>query len=410
MRQPMNNRWLHRFAVLTALATLALVGIGGLVTSHEAGMTVPDWPTSYGYNMFFFPVSKWIGGILYEHTHRLVASAVGLMVVGLTRWLGGSPSRRPLLIIGVIEMLVGVSLFPLGPAWKATGHFLSGIGCVVLLAGAVSAHNKPADKPLPLLGWIAFFGVQLQGFLGGLRVTLYRDQIGIFHGALAQLFFVLACAIALFTSRWWQHLPNPETEKPVSKNLRRLFLGATLLIFLQLVLGATMRHQHAGLAIRDFPLAYGKLWPATDAASVAHYNATRPETGVHAITALQIVLQMAHRIVAVLIFGAVACSAWLAIRKVSWHNPLARLTALWLGLIFAQIILGAATIWSDKAADIATAHVMAGALSIATGAMIWIISVRTLKSAHILGAFPGAEITFAKDAFPAEARTARQES
>ena len=60
-----NHRWLHRFAVLTALATLALIGIGGLVTSHDAGMSVPDWPNSYGYNMFLFPPSKWVGGILY---------------------------------------------------------------------------------------------------------------------------------------------------------------------------------------------------------------------------------------------------------------------------------------------------------------------------------------------------------
>ena len=78
-----------RYAWLTALVTFVLVGIGGLVTSHNAGMAVPDWPNSYGYNMFLFPVSKWVGGIFYEHTHRLVASFVGLLVVGLTRWLGG---------------------------------------------------------------------------------------------------------------------------------------------------------------------------------------------------------------------------------------------------------------------------------------------------------------------------------
>ena len=89
MNEVSNNRWLHRFAVLTALATLGLIGIGGLVTSHEAGMSVPDWPNSYGYNMFLFPPSKWIGGILYEHTHRLLASTVGLLIVALTRWLGG---------------------------------------------------------------------------------------------------------------------------------------------------------------------------------------------------------------------------------------------------------------------------------------------------------------------------------
>jgi cytochrome c oxidase assembly protein subunit 15 len=57
--------WLHRFAVLVALATLALIGMGGLVTSHGAGMAVPDWPTTYGYNMFLFPIDQWVGGIFY---------------------------------------------------------------------------------------------------------------------------------------------------------------------------------------------------------------------------------------------------------------------------------------------------------------------------------------------------------
>ena len=140
-----NNRWLHRFAVLTALATLGLIGIGGLVTSHEAGMSVPDWPNSYGYNMFLFPPSKWVGGILYEHTHRLWASTVGLLVVALMRWLGGSASRRPLAIVGAIEILAGLSIFILGPHLKvvlgldlkATGGFLTGTGGIVLLAALV---------------------------------------------------------------------------------------------------------------------------------------------------------------------------------------------------------------------------------------------------------------------------------
>src|SRR5438445_13129383 len=94
------NPWLHRFALLTALATLALIGVGGLVTSHGVGMAVPDWPTTYGYNLFLFPVSKWVGGIFYEHTHRLMASVVGLLVVGLTRGLGGPSSRLPLGAMG----------------------------------------------------------------------------------------------------------------------------------------------------------------------------------------------------------------------------------------------------------------------------------------------------------------------
>src|SRR6266404_3240165 len=136
------NAWLHRYSMLTAVATLALIGLGGLVTSHGVGMAVPDWPTTYGYNMFFFPFSQWIGGIFYEHTHRLVASVVGLLVVGLMRWVGGRAARLPLAIIGLVEVLAGIGFIKLaangsiklawiglitfGPQWKGAGYFLSG--------------------------------------------------------------------------------------------------------------------------------------------------------------------------------------------------------------------------------------------------------------------------------------------
>src|SRR5882757_5366946 len=88
------NRPLHWFAVLTAFVTFLLIGLGGLVTSHGAGMSVPDWPNTYGYNMFAFPISRWVGGIFYEHTHRLLASAVGLLTLVLAVWLWLSDSRR----------------------------------------------------------------------------------------------------------------------------------------------------------------------------------------------------------------------------------------------------------------------------------------------------------------------------
>src|ERR1041385_8543349 len=147
MDQTSDNPWLHRFAVLTALATLALIGIGGLVTSHEAGMSVPDWPSSYGYNMFLFPFAKWwrVGNVFYEHSHRLFASGVGLLTTILMVWLWLKEDR----------------------VW------------------------------LRWLGVAAFVAVVLQGVLGGLRVVLYKDQIGIFHAALGPLFFVLPCSIAL---------------------------------------------------------------------------------------------------------------------------------------------------------------------------------------------------------------------
>ncbi|HEX4264346.1 MAG TPA: COX15/CtaA family protein [Verrucomicrobiae bacterium] len=329
MNELPNNRWLHRFAVLTALATLALIGIGGLVTSHEAGMSVPDWPTSYGYNMFFFPLSKWWhgGNIFYEHSHRLFASGVGFLTVILMVWLWISEPRKWLRWVGVA----------------------------------------------------AFLAVVLQGVLGGLRVILFKDQIGIFHATLAQLFFVLTCAIALFTSKWWARMASAQEAagnmELAPSNFRKFFLGTTILILLQLILGATMRHQHAGLSIRDFPLAYGKLWPATDAASVAHYNEQRVEiTNFNPITAFQIELQMVHRIIAMLILCAVAFCAWQAWRKFSIRNPMAKLAVFWLGLILSQVVLGAATILSDKAADIATGHVLVGALSLATGAVLSIIA------------------------------------
>lgn len=382
MSRSLNNPWLNRFAVVTAFTTLVLVGIGGLVTSKEAGMSVPDWPTSYGYNMFFFPISQWAGGIFYEHTHRLVASIVGVLVVALTRWLGGRRARMPLAIVGAIEVVAGFALLRMDPRLSGAGHFLSGIGGVVLLGAVVWARNEPAKSPLWQLGWLAFALVQIQGLLGGLRVVLFNNQIGIFHAALAQIFLVLLYAIALFTSSWWRDLPARVATIADRKGLRQLFLFTTVLIFTQLILGATMRHQHAGLAIRDFPLAYHKLWPPVDAASVASYNQTRLDVNdPNPITAFQIVLQMAHRVVALLIFCAVAFAAWAARRQSGARHPLARLSFAWLGLILLQITLGAVTIWSNKAADIATAHVVAGALSLVTGSLLTIVSFRVLMPA-----------------------------
>ncbi len=200
-----DNRWLHRFAVLTAIATFLLLGAGGLVTSHEAGMSVPDWPNSYGYNMFAFPISKWTGGIFYEHTHRL-CNISWHPVVGLTRWLGGRASRFPLAIIGTIEIILGVlilSLLRMFPNIEDIGHFFIGIGAVVLLFAFVWVRNQSSSPLLVQCGWWAFALVQLQGMFGGLRVVLINADLGIVHGVVGQTFFVLMCAIALFTSRFW---------------------------------------------------------------------------------------------------------------------------------------------------------------------------------------------------------------
>jgi len=321
-----DNKGLGAFAILTAFAALVLISLGGLVTSHGAGLAVPDWPTTYGYNMFLFPVSRWVGGIFFEHTHRLMASVVGLLTAVLAIWLWVREPRR----------------------WVRR------------------------------LGVIAFLAVLLQGLLGGLRVVWLKDQIGIFHAILAQLFFILLCAIALFCSRWWR---NGLAGRPFADRagLRGLILLTTAVVFCQLVVGATMRQQHAGLAIPDFPLAYHKLWPPLDSASIAAYNARRADfQGENAITAAQIILQMTHRAMALAIFVLVIVAARRLHRQLGPCHVLSRFSLVWVGLILVQIALGAFTIWSNKAADVATAHVVAGALTLATGALLTVISFRVL--------------------------------
>jgi cytochrome c oxidase assembly protein subunit 15 len=333
------------------------------------------------------------GGVFYEHTHRLWATFVGTLVVALTRWLGGAQSRRPLMLIGLAEILAGCGIFWLWPNLKGTGHFLTGIGGVVLLAGIVWIRNAASGATLVKLGWTAFGLVQFQGLLGGLRVVLFKDQLGIFHGALAQIFSVLLCIIALLTTKSWLRIKRePATENSPAGSLtalRKFFVATTILIFFQLVLGATMRHQHAGLAIPDFPLAYGKLWPATDPGSIARYNAARVETmNVNPLTAFQIELQMVHRIVAVLIFVAVIFCAWMARHS---DRRIRRFASVWVGLICVQIALGAATVLLNKAADVATAHVLVGALSLATGAILCILAA-VIPNARDAGALSSDEM------------------
>src|SRR5438045_789940 len=116
----MYHQKLNILALATAEATFPLIFMGGLVTSHGAGMSVPDWPNSYGYNMFTFPPSRWVGGIFYEHTHRLLGSLVGLFATLLflvAHGWGANPIRRRKLLVGGVALLaltvisVGVPFF-----------------------------------------------------------------------------------------------------------------------------------------------------------------------------------------------------------------------------------------------------------------------------------------------------------
>jgi heme a synthase len=373
------NNGLKRYAVFTALVTFILVCVGGLVTSHGAGLSVPDWPNTYGYNMFFFPISKWVGGVFFEHTHRLTASLVGFLTTILALWLFGRKSRPLLRWGGGFFIAAGAGLCFIFPAHAAENLLLAFVGLTGLVAGFYWPKCDPAPKWLRVLGVAAFVAVVAQGVLGGLRVTQLNAQLGIFHATLAQLFLLLVCSIALFQSGFWQRLPV-QTEED-RHHFRLFFTMTTGLILAQLIVGATMRHQHAGLAIPDFPAAYGKLWPDTDAAAIARYNSRRMEVFAYQpITAAQVELQMVHRILALAIFAAITVCAWRAWLLLGPRHELTRFAGVWLVLVLAQVFLGAATIWTGKSADVATAHVACGALCLVTGGLATMVSFRLLAA------------------------------
>jgi cytochrome c oxidase assembly protein subunit 15 len=368
MELPPTNRWLTRYAWLTVGATFLLIWLGGLVTSRGAGLAVPDWPNTYGYNLFLFPISHWVGGIFYEHTHRLWAALVGLLTAVLAGWLwvretGGQARWTGLGVMALAVGLLGVRAMPVYVG-------LAGLAFPVMGWGLWRFAQQPTG--LRWLGVTALAAVILQGVLGGLRVAWLKDELGVFHGLLAQSFLVLLTVTAVLSSAWWRRgVPDANDVR----TLRLPFLVATALVFGQLTLGATMRHRHAGLAVPDFPLAYGRVWPRVDEESVRRYNQQRIEVvAAHPITATDVVLHMAHRFGACLVVGAVGWALVRARRRLALGHPVRRLAAGWLGLIGVQFALGAVTVWTNKAADIATAHVAVGALALLIGGVLCLVT------------------------------------
>ena len=334
MSSASSTTWLNRFAWLTCVATLLLICSGGMVTSKNVGLAVPDWPTTFGYNMFLFPVSKWVGGILFEHTHRLMGSLVGFLTIILAAWLWASEDRQRVRNLGVI----------------------------------------------------ALAGVILQGILGGLRVTMMKDEIGIFHACVAQAFLGLLVFIALVTTNFWRSISNAIVDFKKFAPLKTLAIVTTIAIYVQLALGATMRHQHRDLAILDFPTANGAWIPDTSPTTLTKINTWRDARGLSDVTAFQIWLHMAHRFLALIIAIAVIAFCVRVWRGAPRFAALRRLSILWVVLVACQITLGAWIIWSNKAADIATAHVALGAIMLSFGvsvsAICWRISQRDFGRAR----------------------------
>jgi len=289
----MKNQGLHRYAVLTACATLLLIVAGGLVTSTESGLSVPDWPLSYGRLM-----PPMVDGIFYEHGHRMVATAVGMLSIGLALWLSRREPR----------------------AWVRR------------------------------LGWAALGAVVAQGVLGGLTVIfLLPTAISVAHACLAQTFFCLVVTIAVVTSPRWR-----EGRPAQPGAVFRIGAWTTAAVWIQLLIGAVMRHDKAGLAIPDFPLAFGRVIPP--------------------LTSFPVAIHFAHRAWALVVAGSVV-ACWTAALR-SRRPGLAGGGIVLAGLVAVQIALGAATVLTRKAVPIATAHVATGALLLGTALAFTLASRR----------------------------------
>jgi cytochrome c oxidase assembly protein subunit 15 len=289
--------WLHRYAKFVSASTVLLIVAGGLVTSTGSGLSVPDWPTSYGWSMFTFPIRHMVGGIFYEHGHRLIASAVGFLTIVLAGWLWRAEPRRWVRVLGV-----------------------AALGAVIL-----------------------------QGVLGGITVLFFLPTaISTAHAGLAQIFFCLTISIALVTSPGW-HTP-PEAGWVNDRTLRLVATTTTVLIYTQILLGATMRHANAGLAIPDFPLVFGGLVPP-------HWT---PQIAIH----------YAHRVGALVVATAIFATAG----HVWFHHPdrkeLRRPATLLATLVLVQVSLGGLIIWTQKDVAINTAHVVTGALVLGTSLVL----------------------------------------
>jgi heme a synthase len=311
-REARNTGFLRVATRSVAFGVFLLLVAGALVTSTESGLAVPDWPLSYGKVM-----PPMVGGILYEHGHRLVAAAVSTLV---------------------------------GLEFGALFFFLEGRKTVKLLAAA------------------AFAAILLQAALGGLTVLLLLPPaVSSAHAALAEIVFALTAVVALMCSRTWNdlttHSPSlslPFAEIPSScssdsaalSSAFRWTLSATAAIYVQIVLGAVMRHTGAGLAIPDFPAAFGGLWPSAD-------ELQRRGVGLH----------LAHRVGAVVVLVLVLAAVRALGRAAEVSPVFAGFAAAWTGLVAIQILLGALSIWSKKAPPLTAAHLAGGALCWVTGVL-----------------------------------------
>ena len=298
---------------VTAGATLLLVFIGSLVTSTGSGLAVPDWPLSYG--MLFPPM---VGGILYEHGHRMAAAAVGLLVV--------------------IQALV--------VNWRERRRWVR------------------------VLAWLALAVILIQGGLGGLTVLLLLPTpVSMTHAVLAQTLLLLLVFLAYAESREWsaRAAAAPPDSAESAAGSRKVYAAAIALIaavYVQLLLGALMRHTGSGIAIPDFPLMGGQVVPLFNDRMLAHVNARRFELLLEPATRAQTVIHFLHRLGAAGV-GVAVVAANRAVHR-SGGFPNARRLLKWINTAtVVQALLGVLTVLTARSPALASFHVLLGAALLA---------------------------------------------
>lgn len=370
---PVPSRLNQLTAVGMLLASFPLIFLGGLTTSHGAGMAVPDWPNTYGYNMWLFPPSMWIGGIFYEHTHRLLGTLVGLLSIAFVLACY-APARKPGVrkavgITAIASLVVTVALL-LVPATLDPNHHLqhvtSGTGAIFAIAGLAWLYRRREART-----WVRRFSILIlaciivQGILGGLRVTEVNIHLAVIHGIFAQLVLCMLALAAIVSSPWWFAAPDLSEASAKSRAIFRI-AGLTFgLILAQLVVGAMMRHYQAGLAIPDLPLAYGKLLPPTTSEGLAAANDARValhDATLKPVTLSQIWLHFGHRIGALVVSAAVILLGVIGIKLAAGQTRVTVLSITLLVLLAIQLTLGLLTVYYRKPADITTLHHTVGAL------------------------------------------------
>lgn len=322
-------RGLRRFSKLTSLATLFLIFAGGMVTSTGSGLAVPDWPLSYG--TFFPPM---VGGIFYEHSHRMIATAVGLLTLCLTIWLGVKEKRR----------------------WVRR------------------------------LGIAALIAVVLQGILGGMTVLfLLPTPVSVGHAVLAQTFFVLTIIIAYSLSL--ERRNRVSGYVPAQPAFLRMTLLFIALLYVQLVLGALMRHTGSGLAIPDFPTMGGYWLPPFNEAMLRHINDWRFEHDFPLVTIPQVVIHFLHRLGALAITVTACILNFIGVRYYGGDKGVMRMMVHLDIFVIAQLGLGIWTVLSQKSPHVTSLHVMLGAATLGTSVLLFLraapLSFAQLKHALV---------------------------